>query len=168
METIRTRPRIRLTPTPTQVGLSVFTAIGVFGTWLLLAIYYDKLPATIATHFDVMGRPDAWGGKNEMVSMPIIATAAYVLLTLIIRVPHIYNYPRPITPENAERQYGIAVAMMYWLRTTVIWLCVGGEWTTIRTGLGKVSGTGALVLPAMLLATFIPMIYCLVRMFRDK
>lgn len=168
MDSIRTRPRIKLTPTPTQIGLSVFTAICMALAWLIFAFYYDKLPSTIPTHFGALGKPDQWGGKMSLIPLPIIITLMYALLTGLIRVPHIYNYPRPITPENAERQYGNAVALIYWLRASVVWIFLYIEWITIQTALGKAHGMGDLFLPVTLVVTFVPMIYYLIQAFKDR
>ncbi len=167
MDPIRTRPRTKLTPTPTQVGLSVFAGIGVALVWVLLAMYYDKLPATIYTHFNSAGAPDARGPKSSLIPLPIVTMMMYALFTALIRMPHIYNYPRPITPGNAERQYSNAVALMYWLRAEVVWIFTFGEWISIETALGKAHGMGILFVPVALLVTFIPMIYYLLRAFRD-
>jgi hypothetical protein len=35
---------------------------------------YNKLPDTIPTHFDIAGKPDAWGAKSSLFLLPLSAT----------------------------------------------------------------------------------------------
>lgn len=168
MDSIRARPRIKLTPSSTQIGLSIFTAIGVALAWALFAMYYDKLPQIIWTHFNGAGVPDGKGPKGTLIPLPIIATLMYLILTVVIRMPHTYNYPRPITPENAERQYGNAVSLMYWMRMEIVWLLVYLEWVMIGTALGLAHGASILMLPVVLIVMFASLGIHLVRAYRDR
>ncbi len=42
-----------------------------------------------------------------------------------------FNYPVTITAENAPTQYRLAVGMMCWLRTEMIWLFALIQWQII-------------------------------------
>jgi len=171
MDSLRTRPRVKLTPTPTQVGLSVFTAICMAAVWLIFALYYPRLPATIATHFGATGAPDATGPKSSLVPLPVITTLTYLLFTVLIRVPHIYNYPKPITEENAERQYGNAVALMYWLRAEMVAMLGYIEWMIIGAVFHRTQsaqGMGLIFVPVVLiLMIFAGGVVYMVRAYRD-
>ncbi len=69
-------------------------------TFLFLAIldawyYFDKLPASVATHFDARGLPNGWQGKATVVTMDIAATVFVVALlagvaAMIMKLPDAY------------------------------------------------------------------------------
>jgi uncharacterized membrane protein len=42
--------------------------------WCNAFYLYAKLPDTIPTHFDIAGKPDAWGAKSSFLFLPLSAT----------------------------------------------------------------------------------------------
>lgn len=61
-------------------GTSLFCLACIY----MLVIYaLVSLPHRIATHFDLNGRPNAFGSKNILLIMLIVATSLFVLLTLM-------------------------------------------------------------------------------------
>jgi hypothetical protein len=48
-----------------------------------LAFIYDRLPAVLSLHFDVLGQPDRIGGRAELLRLPVLAAVLLALdLTL--------------------------------------------------------------------------------------
>jgi len=74
------------------------------------------LPDRIPVHFGLNGQPDAWGGKGALAIGPIVSLASVLLLAIVNRSPHTFNYPVAVTPENAQRQYAIARELMAQMR----------------------------------------------------
>jgi len=59
--------------------------------------------STIPVHYGFSGQPDAWGGKIELLELPVVSVLLYFGLTLLARYPHKFNYPgrsMNVTPNN--------------------------------------------------------------------
>lgn len=122
----------------------------------LLILNWDILPDRIPAHFGFEGRPDAYGNKSTLLLLPGAAVLVYLLLTLVGRYPHIFNYPWKITSENAYRQYQLAVTMMTALKTEIIWIFNYITLIEIRVSLGNAEGLGQMFLPIFLIVIFGP------------
>lgn len=63
------------------------------------AMVYPTLPERIPRHFDLAGRPDAWGDRSPAAwfALPVIATATALMLELAtrfaLRHPEFWNVP---------------------------------------------------------------------------
>lgn len=121
-----------------------FTAIAglliLTGMIAYTAISYSALPETIPTHFDGSGTPDGFGGKWTIWMMPFIAFLLTVMLVLLTRYPHTFNYLITITPENAEYQYRLARMLMLWLAIFVNLLFFLIQHSTIQVAFGRSEG----------------------------
>jgi len=53
-----------------QIGIVLFVYLLLWANTLYI---YQKLPETIPTHFDITGKPDAWGHKSSFLISPLIA-----------------------------------------------------------------------------------------------
>lgn len=110
------RPRIKIIPSRNDIVLELVAAFAVLAHLFLAVYYYPRLPDTIPTHFDLYGKPDGWGSKSSLLMLPIISVAAYVLLTVVNRFPHYFNYLVEVVQENAERLYTVATSLLRWLK----------------------------------------------------
>jgi hypothetical protein len=61
---------------------------------------------------DYQAKPDAWGGKIELLELPIVSVLLYPGLTWLARYPHKFNYPWTITKRNAKQQYRLAKSLV--------------------------------------------------------
>ncbi len=98
----------------------------IIAIWLLLWLHYFDLPEEIPTHYNIHGKADAYGAKYNLFFLPIIATILFVSITILNRYPHIFNYPTPITKENALRQYTLATRLIRGtkLLTSILFLII--------------------------------------------
>lgn len=97
--------------------------VAFFSTVFLFAFplyFFHWLPDEIPKHFSAEGTPDSFTSKYNILILPLIGLLLYVGLTLVNRVPHRFNYPVDITPENAPRQYQIATRAIRTIKTMVI------------------------------------------------
>jgi len=46
----------------------------------LIAYYWSELPEKIPIHFDASGRPDNWGGKFDLFTLPFISIAIIIVI----------------------------------------------------------------------------------------
>lgn len=125
----------------------VLSVMGVLFTFILIYQSWGILPDRIPTHFGFTGQPDAWGSKEHLFFLPVIALAMYLFLTIVSRFPHTFNYPIKITEENAATQYLMARHLVAILKLETIWLFAYIQWVTIEVALGKATGLSNLFLP---------------------
>jgi uncharacterized membrane protein len=152
------RPVIDHSRTGVDWLLEIAAIMGLVGAFAILGSAWSQLPERIPLHFDITGKPDGWGNKGWLWILPMIGAVIYVGFTALVRVPHRFNYPWKITPENAQRQYRIARSLLTWLKAQITLLLAAIAWTTIRVALGKAEGIGAWFVPVLvgvLLATVV-------------
>ena len=129
---------------------------------------WADLPNRIPTHYGFSGQADAWGSKGTLLALPVVMVVFYVLLGVLSRFPHVFNYPVPITVENAGTQYQNARTMLSWLKVEVLGIFAYLEWCIIETALRKTQDLGWLFLPVSLIAVFGTMGYYMIRMFKNR
>jgi uncharacterized membrane protein len=145
------RPVLKLPLTGWEKGLEVLSVMGVVFTFILVYQSWGILPDRIPTHFGFAGQPDAWGNKASLFFLPIMTVAMYLLLTIVSRFPHTFNYPGKITKENAATQYLMARYLIAVLKVETIWLFAYIQWVTIEVALGKTTGLSNLFLPIFMI-----------------
>jgi len=89
-----------------------------------------------------------------LLFLPLGGAFLYMLLTVVSRFPHTFNYPCKITQENAEVQYLLARYLLAFLKAEIIWVFVYIQWMTIQVALGKAAGLGLVFLPVFLVLIF--------------
>jgi len=128
---------------PLAVTLGVFGLAGVLGTWVVMVRSWPLLPATVAHHFDLLGRPDSFGAKRILWCLPVLATVMFVALGAL----GLWGSVRSVdtierTRLNVETLMG-AIAYGTW---TILFLTRG----TINVGLGWRKDLGRWRCPAIL------------------
>lgn len=77
---------------------------------IYLAIVWNKLPETIAMHFNLKGDIDRYGSKNELVTMIMILIVVNAIVYLLL--PQVYRIdPKRYAVENKGRLFRIAFAV---------------------------------------------------------
>ena len=160
------RPKIKIERTPTDNILEIMGWVALVGLWILIFLNYSNLPDTIPTHFNGAGKVDNYGGKATLFMLPIIATVAYIGLTVLNNYPHIFNYPTKLTAENALRQYTSATRMIRYLKFVIVLVFSLIVFMTLRTAAGESEGLGAWFLPFTLGLIFIPLGIFVIQSFR--
>jgi uncharacterized membrane protein len=157
------RPKLKIQLTPTD---QVFELIGwgvLLALWIWTGMSYSSLPDSIPTHFNAAGEADGFGKKASIIGLPLIATLLYIGLTLLNRFPHIFNFPTPITPDNALKQYTNATRMIRFLKLILVVVFAGISFQTIQQANGKANGLGVWFLPLTLVLIFIPLVYFVIK-----
>lgn len=125
------RPILKLERSPLQTILDIVAIAGIVVSFILVIYNWRTLPEKIPVHFNFSGRVTSYGSKNTFWILSFSSVFSYFLLKIISRYPHTFNYPFPITAENAPAQYRIVLTMMYWLRAEMIWLFTLIQWQVI-------------------------------------
>ena len=77
----------------------------IVGSVINLIVAWNTLPDQFPAQYDFAGNVTRWGGKGELIAMPVIAWVSYLLLSIIERFPQIWNTGVKVTEANKERVY---------------------------------------------------------------
>lgn len=144
------RPVPVLTSTRLMQVCDVFTVIVLFATVGYVLRAWGGLPDRIPVHFNARGVADGWGGKGALVAGPIIGAAVALLLAVVSRFPHRFNYIHPITEQNAQRHYTLAREMMALLRAVFALLGAVIAWVQVTSAQAGASPTEHTILIVVL------------------
>lgn len=153
------RPKIELELTLFDKALEILGWISVLVIWILVITNYITLPDSIPIHYNSMGVADRFGGKENILTLPIVATVLFIGLTMLNQFPHLFNYPTPITEDNALRQYIYATRLLRYLKFIILVIFGAITWQTIS----NVHNIGIWFLPTTVALMLIPFIYFLIK-----
>ncbi len=142
-------------------------AIGVLVAHVaILASQFGRLPAEIATHFDVYGNADGFGPKAWLWSLPAVGAGLLVLLRWVGARTERMNLPVSAEVTSPSRIYALARRMVSTLGLIVNAMLLWGCVLTIRVALGLAQGLGPAYLAVSLGAIAIVVIMFLLAMTR--
>ncbi len=156
------RPRIQIPLNNTDRFLEFSGWAFLAVTWGYLIFNYGALPETIPTHFNASGHADGFGSKISIILLPVIATVFYAGLTFLNRFPHVFNYPRAVTPQNAGVLYRRATLIIRYLKLGLVLLFGIVTYKSIGVSLGREKGLGVWLLPVILISSFSFVLYTIV------
>ena len=150
------RPILELEWTNLDYVLEAIAFTAAVASPLIAFAYYAELPDTIPIHFNARGLPDGWGGKGFLWLLPILGLGIYALMTYLNRFPHTFNYPVPITAENALWQYTLATRAIRFLKTSICVSFALITWFIVKTALGQASGVPFWLIILLLTGMLVP------------
>ena len=130
--TISEKPKLDLPVSKSEIICHVFSVIMLSATFWLVWFFYPQLPNKIVVHFDLSGKADNFGPKSVLLLLLILDVVSYSVLTIISRFPHTFNYLRPVTVENAARQYHLARKFLAILGLEMIGLMFFVIWSIVQ------------------------------------
>jgi uncharacterized membrane protein len=157
------RPKIKLELTPSDEAVELAGWLILLAMWVLAVWHFSTLPDIIPVHFDAAGNPDGWGGKENLLFMPGLATALFVVMTFLNRQPHIFNYSVKITEENAPRQYALVTRLVRYTKLSIALVFLLITWMVVQSVAGKGSGFGRWVLPLVLALFTLPVVLYIIQ-----
>jgi uncharacterized membrane protein len=163
---VANQPELPVVRAPAEPFIQI-AAIGALVVLLVFAVrVWPSLPASVPTHFGFSGEPDRWGGRAWLLALPAMATLFFLVLTLLERAPHVYNYPIELTSSNAPRAHALGRELVLWLKLIVIVTFAVIFWTSVQVALGKATALPGWFLPAVLGSTAGVILVTFVRMMR--
>lgn len=148
------RPKIKVPFSSFELWLEIVSWAGLVFMVLVLIEFWPSLPDTIPSHFNAWGRPDGYSGKGSLIFLPAAGLLLYLMLATLRFFPHIYNFPWPITEQNAEVQYRLAIDLLAWLKAEIVWLFAYINWGSVQVALTHSKGLGAGFLIIVLVGIF--------------
>jgi uncharacterized membrane protein len=112
-----------------------------------------RLPAAVPVHFDPAGNPDRWGRPWELLLVPAIGLLLFAFLGVLAARARAFNYPVPITPQNAGQQLILARRMILGMRAVLVWVFVFLLLGMLRIAQGVADGLSPLFVPFVLAGT---------------
>lgn len=121
----------------------------VIGTVVYLIVMWKSIPDTIPAHYNAAGEVNRWGGKSELIFLPIIGGILYFFITLIQQYPQAWNTGITVTEQNRERVYQILGNL---ISTTKLMVLLVFSSLTVLSSLG-------LSLPVWYLGVFLAVLF---------
>ena len=157
------RPIIKLKLTGFDLSVEVIGVLLLIAFWIFTIYHFAALPEIIPTHFGGGGKPDGYGSKWTIFSLPVVGLVMHVGLTMASRYPHKMNYMTTITPENAEKQYSIMARMIRVMKVSVllVFFIIDYEVVQVASGLPDIFGKYFLLIVTGLV--YVPLFYFLIQ-----
>lgn len=153
------RPKLKLELSWTD---KIFELLGITFTalmWVFALFVISSSVDKIPTHYSFSGKPDSFGSKYTILLLPAINLAVFILLTILNKYPHVFNYPIKITSENSLRQYTLATKAIRFLKTTLSLLFLIITYFTYKSSLNGADFSGIWILPTIIIFIELPMLF---------
>jgi uncharacterized membrane protein len=124
------QPKLDLPITQTAKTLEIAGFLLLLSLWITAFVLYVSSPDIIPVHFNLAGAADRYGSKTSLFLTAGIGTFLYLLLTVINRYPHAFNYLVTINAQNATEQYRKATTMLRVLKMGLLVLLLVIELTS--------------------------------------
>jgi hypothetical protein len=129
---------------------------------------WPTLPESVPLHFGFNGRPDAWGGAGSLAVLLALSWGLYLALSLVQRIPHHYNYPVPVTAENARRLYLLGRQLVFGLKLILMAAFAVLICAIVMIARGQLRSLSVWYLPGVLLSVGLVLGIGIVRMTRAR
>lgn len=104
------RPKIKTVLTTADKITEIFGLLTLIFMWFLSIYNYADLPEIIPVHYNGSGEADAFGNKIEILTLPMVASVIFIVLTTLNFFPHFSTIPAPspkkISKNNTAQEHG--------------------------------------------------------------
>ncbi len=164
--TNQNRPKLKLEMSQTDRFIEAGSILLLLGTWILAIWNFRYLPEMMPSHTNLAGEIDGYTSRIWIFLMPVISTITFVMMMILSRYPHVFNYPLEVTEETAPRVYAFSVRMVRTLNLGVVALFFLSEYMIIQMAFGHNTGP-SLWLIILLVLMIIPfLIYSINKLFK--
>lgn len=111
---------MKLKYTKLQIAIEVLGLIALLGMIAFVALKWNNLPSKIPMHYDAQGAVNKWGGKNEILLMPVISVVLYVLISVVSFFPKSWNMPTKVREENKLEVYSSMKTMLILMKAELV------------------------------------------------
>jgi len=111
---------MKLKYTKTQIVIEAIGIIILLGMIIFVAAKWNNLPQQIPAHYNAEGVVDRWGGKSEMLFLPIVAVFLYGLITGASLFPKSWNMPTKVKDENKTEVYSCMKTMLIIMKVELL------------------------------------------------
>jgi Protein of unknown function (DUF1648) len=151
-----------------RIAREVLAGLGVLVACVSLAFSWRSLPATVPVHFDLTGVADGYGSKQTLLTLPAVAVALYLMLTIVVRFTDAFNFPVAVTGSNRQGLETLAIDMVGWLKVETTWIFAWLTLAAVSAAAGKSRGLGLAFAPLSIGAIAVTIILFTYRMNRAR
>ena len=162
------RPRIQIQQTSTDRWLDVITYLLLIFLISYPVYLYSSLPEPNAVHTNISRQLFSYKSKEIILVLPALGVFLFIILTVLLRYPHIYNYPEKVTEENALPIYTGGVRFMRIMRIWVLIIFILVMKGSMGIALNRQEEFVRLILPFVFLFTAMLIIYVFIKLLRIK
>ncbi|MGE7601937.1 DUF1648 domain-containing protein [Peribacillus sp. NPDC097675] len=161
------QPVLHLPKTGLEKVMDIVSLLLIIINFIYLISVWNTLPEQVPIHFNGKGEVDGWGGRVVIWLLPTISLFLWFGLTLMERVPHLFNYPIEITEKNAVFQYKNARMMSLFLKVEIILVLLYTSWQSVHAAKGDEGGLGRAELPILLILILGSIAFFVIRSVRN-
>lgn len=110
---------------------NIISILLIIGYTVFLAVAWKKIPETVPTHFNALGKADAYGSKGSLIAEVAIMAALFLLLAIVECFPSAWNFPVKVTAENRDRLYKIGFAMIGAMKILMVCMFINAGLSSI-------------------------------------
>jgi uncharacterized membrane protein len=129
--------KLKIPRTPFERVLQVIAAASVVALLIFVRSVWSQLPETVPTHFGVGGSPDAWGSRDKLLALPILAVLIFLVLSVVEVFPQTYNYPVSVTAEKLRELYQRGRQLILIVKVIVILSLAFIVYASVKIALGQ-------------------------------
>ncbi|GAA4641868.1 DUF1648 domain-containing protein [Gordonia humi] len=107
-----TRPAPELPATPLFTVVRWAGPVGSVIVTIVVLATYPSLPDRVPTHFTGAMEADSYGPRWSVLALGAVFVALSGAMGWLADKPHRFNYPTPVTPDNAQAVYRAGAMMM--------------------------------------------------------
>jgi uncharacterized membrane protein len=146
---------------------AIFSTILLLAIWIGTATEYHALPQKIPMHFGFDGSADRYDDKSGIWFIVVLATAIYLLFTILYRFAYKLPAKKFGKPIN-QQERGILKNLFLQLRLSVLLLFAIDLFFTIHNAHSNPAKLPVWLLPVNLALIILPTIIFLVAIFRNR
>jgi uncharacterized membrane protein len=83
----------------------------LIGVLIYLAIAWQHIPQQVPGHYNALGEIDKMTSKGTLITLLITSWIMYIGISVIEKLPQIWNTGVNVIEENKEKVYRISVAL---------------------------------------------------------
>ena len=103
-----------------QKTMEIITLVLILCQIVYCVVLYPQLPSKIPTHFNFAGEVDGWGGKGSIIILLATTIGLYILLTVTLFFPKLWNIPTKITDQNRGIVFKYVINMVLWDKLLIV------------------------------------------------
>jgi hypothetical protein len=90
------------------------------------------------------------------------------MMSVLQRMPHVYNYPVDLTAKEASRLYAIGVSLIIWMKLQAVALFALLSWRQIEAALNRTSAVDAWIVPVAITLNLATAVFHVMRMRKAR
>lgn len=139
--------------------------LGAIACISLILVYWQLLPATIPTHFNIAGQVNGYGPKAVILYPMVLGIVIYLALTAAVVFRHSLASMLRVTEKVHDTRYAVLRAMLTWFKAEIVWTCALMEVILINAAM-HYQYSLALIIPLPAIVIILTFLYYVAKLVR--